>query len=91
MVHLNHRRRHILSGLNWPPGEAWRRNTLLRCEVEQQIGFARHMLGVTVVCRRCLRIVCHEEFGQHSARALYGVALRLHHHAILGLPNAGCL
>src|SRR5262249_52120896 len=41
--------------------------------------------------RRCLWIICHEEFGQHSAGALHGSALRLYHHAILGLPNTGRL
>ena len=47
MVHLNHRRRHILALCHRPHREAWRRNALLRCEIEQQIGFAGHTLGVT--------------------------------------------
>jgi hypothetical protein len=91
MVYLNHRRRHIPSRRHRPRREAWGGNALLRREIEQQIGFAHRILGVTVVLRRCLRIICHEEFGQHSAGALHGIALRLHHHAILGLPNTGCL
>ena len=91
MVHLNHRRRHVLSSRNRPRREACCGNALLRREIEQQIGFARRTLGMTVVLRRCLWIVGHKEFGQHSAGALHGVTLRLHHHAILGLPNAGRL
>src|SRR5438128_2360267 len=39
MVHLNHRRRHILSRRHWPRWEAWHSQALLRCEIKQQIGF----------------------------------------------------
>jgi hypothetical protein len=91
VVHLNHRRRHVLPGLNRSPWEAGRGNALLRGEIEQQIRFACGTPGVTIVARHCLWIVCHEEFGQHRPGALDGVALRLHHHAVLSLPNAGGL
>src|SRR4029450_3945060 len=44
MVHLNYRRRHILSLCHRPRREAWCGNALLRREIEQQIGFARGTL-----------------------------------------------